>query len=139
MKNSWYESGLKFKCTECGKCCTGAPGYVWVTEKEMEAMAAVLDISLKEFMRKYTRRIGQRFSLLESKTTYDCIFLKDKKCQVYKARPTQCRTYPWWPQNLRSEQTWKETAQACEGIHEEAPVVAFETIEGQRRLSEENR
>ena len=106
MTNSWYSEGLKFKCTQCGKCCTGAPGYVWVTEKEMEAMALFLKISVQEFMQKYVRRVGQRYSLLESKKTYDCVFLKDKKCLVYGARPLQCRTYPWWPQILTSEQPW---------------------------------
>jgi Fe-S-cluster containining protein len=139
MKSNWYSEGLKFKCTECGKCCTGAPGYVWVSQKEMEAMATFLNISLQEFMRKYTRKVGQRYSLLESKKNYDCVFLKDRKCQVYGARPTQCRTYPWWPQNLRSEQAWEETARVCEGINAEAPLVTFETIEEQRRLNEENR
>ena len=27
----WYRDGLRFECTRCGACCTGAPGYVWVT------------------------------------------------------------------------------------------------------------
>ena len=96
-KSNWYQEGLRFQCTECGKCCTGAPGYVWVNEQEMEEMAAFLHISLKEFMMKYVRRVGHRYSLTESKKTFDCVFLKEKKCQVYGARPVQCRTYPWWP------------------------------------------
>lgn len=131
MKSNWYKEGLRFKCTECGKCCTGAPGYVWVNEEEMEAMADFLKLTLKEFKMRYVRRVGQRFSLLESKQTYDCIFLKDKKCGVYGARPTQCRTYPWWPHNLKSEESWDETARTCEGIHPEAPLVKAETIEEQ--------
>ena len=73
--------------------------------------------------------MGQRISLLESKKNYDCVFLKDKKCQVYGARPTQCRTYPWWPHNLRSQQAWEETARTCEGINSDAPLVDMETIE----------
>jgi Fe-S-cluster containining protein len=132
-KNSshWYEQGLNFQCTECGKCCTGAPGYVWVNEEEMEAMATFLNISLSEFIKKYTRRIGNRTSLLESKKNFDCIFLKDRKCTVYGARPTQCRTYPWWPQNLSSSQAWETTARECEGIQSEAPLVSEEVIEEQ--------
>ena len=35
----WYKEGLRFKCTECGKCCTGAPGYVWVNKEEVAEMA----------------------------------------------------------------------------------------------------
>ena len=130
-KSSWYEKGLKFSCTECGKCCTGAPGYVWVNTQEMEAMAAFLNLSLSDFKRKYTRRVGSRYSLLESKQTYDCVFLKDKKCQVYGARPTQCRTFPWWPENIQSEASWEQTARSCEGIQPDAKVVSSETIEAQ--------
>ena len=64
------------------------------------------------------------------------IFLKDKKCQIYSVRPTQCRTFPWWPQNLKSEKEWQEAARYCEGIHPEASLVPFETIEQQRSIQE---
>jgi uncharacterized protein len=81
--------------------------------------------------------VGQRYSLLESKRTFDCIFLKDKKCQIYGARPTQCRTYPWWPQNLRSQQVWEEVARTCEGINRpDAPLIPSETIDEQKQLQE---
>ena len=36
----WYAEGLRFKCTECGQCCTGAPGYVWVNEEEVAFVVA---------------------------------------------------------------------------------------------------
>ena len=29
----WYRDGLRFACTRCGACCTGAPGYVWVDRR----------------------------------------------------------------------------------------------------------
>ena len=132
--SEWYAEGLQFKCTECGKCCTGAPGYVWVQESEMQSMADFLAISLKEFKCLYVRRVGQRYSLVESRTTYDCVFLKDTKCKVYGARPTQCRTYPWWPQNLHSKEAWEETALRCEGINANASVVPFEKIEEQKLI-----
>lgn len=125
----WYKDGLRFSCTGCGKCCTGSPGYVWVNEKEIEEMASFLEISVKDFMKRYIRRVGSRFSLVELKPNHDCVFLKDKKCGVYGARPTQCRTFPWWPQNLSSPNAWKEAARSCEGIQEEAPVVSCESID----------
>ncbi len=133
-KSEWYREGLRFECTGCGKCCTGSPGYVWVDEAEMEAMADFLKQPLKEFMRKFVRRVGQRYSLIESRDSFDCVFLKDKKCQVYGARPTQCRTYPWWPQNLHSEEAWRETARTCEGIQPDAPLIALEEIEAQQLI-----
>lgn len=138
----WYKDGLPFKCTECGKCCTGTPGYVWVTEKEMSDMAAVIKISVDEFKRKYTRTRGNRYALVERKALngdYDCVFLKDKKCLVYLARPTQCRTFPWWEQNLVSEESWKCAAEECEGINDDAPIVPYSQIIQLVRSNETNR
>ncbi|MEI8366501.1 MAG: YkgJ family cysteine cluster protein [Parachlamydiaceae bacterium] len=132
----WYAEGLRFKCTECGQCCTGAPGYVWVTKEEIVALATHLNLSLKEFSKKYLRHVYGRYSLLEKKDSHDCIFLKDKKCQVYMARPTQCRTFPWWPGHLSSPESWQEAASSCEGIRPDAPIVPFDTIEKARQQHE---
>lgn len=127
----WYKNGLKFQCTECGKCCTGQPGFVWISIEEMTAMAASLNISLDLFKRKYTRQRDNRYALVEKKTAnneYTCVFLKDKKCQVYKTRPVQCRTYPWWQENLNTEKSWELAAESCEGINEQAPLVPYSQI-----------
>jgi Fe-S-cluster containining protein len=132
----WYANGLSFKCTECGQCCTGAPGYIWLNEEEMLRIAEHLDLSLNEFMQLYVRRVNGKFSLLEHPKTYDCVFLKDKKCQIYSLRPTQCRTFPWWPQQLKSPQDWAEAANYCEGIRPDAPVVPFDTIQQQLSIQE---
>ncbi len=135
-ESPWYKNGLHFKCTECGQCCTGAPGYVWVGEEEVEEMAKFLNISVEEFSRRYLRKVLGRLSLLENPKTYDCVFLKEKKCQLYKARPKQCRTYPWWPALLKTEKDWIDAAEHCEGINAEAPIVPFEVIEHQRLIQE---
>lgn len=133
----WYVHGLRFECTQCGKCCTGAPGYTWVTEEEVATISAHLNLSIPEFMRKYVRVVRNRLSLLEHSKTYDCVFLKDKKCQIYSVRPTQCRTFPWWPELLRSKEEWEEAAKYCEGIRPDAPVVPFATIQDQLKQQEE--
>ncbi len=130
VSEPWYQEGLSFKCTGCGQCCTGSPGYVWIDESEVAELAAFLNISLEEFVRTYTRRVHQRLALIEHPRTYDCVFLKDRKCQVYGARPKQCRTFPWWPEHLKSRKHWEETARRCEGInHPEAPLVSLAEIE----------
>ena len=36
----WYSEGLRFECSQCGDCCTGAEGYVWVNQAEIDAMSA---------------------------------------------------------------------------------------------------
>lgn len=131
INEPWYAEGLNFKCTGCGKCCTGSPGYVWVTLNEIEEIADHLQLSLDEFSQKYLRKVKGRFSLKEHPSTYDCAFLKDNKCEIYEVRPTQCRTYPWWPKNLKSKKDWQEAATYCEGISLEAPLVPIEVISEQ--------
>jgi len=125
----WYADGLRFQCTECGKCCTGAPGYVWVTEDEIAAIANHLNLSIEKFSRDYLRYVDGKYSLKEHSQTFDCVFLKDKKCRIYQVRPKQCRTYPWWPEHLSSEEAWNEEAKWCEGIRPDAPLVPLETIQ----------
>lgn len=130
---TWYAKGLKFKCTGCGQCCTGTPGYVWVTPSEVAEMSAHLKISSDEFIQRYTRMEHGRMALLEKRQpngNYDCIFLKELKCTLYDSRPKQCRTYPWWKENLSSPEDWQEAAKICEGInHPDAPLISIGEIE----------
>jgi Fe-S-cluster containining protein len=113
----WYKDGLRFTCTGCGDCCTGAPGYVWVTSDEIAALAAEVGMAVGEFEKRYVRRIGVRKSLKERKKTYDCVFLdaETRKCQVYAARPRQCRTWPFWDSNIRTPEAWAQTCDVCPG------------------------
>lgn len=115
---AWYHEGLRFRCTGCGDCCSGEPGFVWVTQAEIDAMARHLDQSPAEFEQRYVRAVGVRRSLIELRSG-DCVFLDRRNggCLVYPARPRQCRTWPFWAANLRSPQTWQETAEACPGCN----------------------
>lgn len=91
-------------------------------------MAAALDISIEEFVEKYTRLVDGEISLKEHPRNYDCVFLRDNKCLVYNARPRQCRTFPFWSENLRSKEAWEETRERCEGINDQAPIIPLDTI-----------
>ena len=44
-KDVWYAGGLRFQCTQCGDCCSGAEGYVWVNQAEIDALAGAMDRS----------------------------------------------------------------------------------------------
>src|SRR4051812_31148021 len=70
----WYAEGLKFECTQCGHCCGGSPGYVWVTVEDMERMAEHVGLGFDDFTRAHVRGVGKRYSLVE-KPNYDCVFL----------------------------------------------------------------
>ena len=136
MANSrpWYHEGLQFTCSQCGDCCTGAPGYVWVNSSEIEAMMSVLgETDRAQFERQYIRRIGVRKSLKEY-ANGDCVFLDSatRKCNVYAARPRQCRSWPFWDSNLRSPEAWAQTCDVCPGSGQ-GDLVQLEVIEERRR------
>ena len=118
----WYAEGLAFECTGCGQCCSGPEeGYVWVAPAEIEAIAEYLKLTVDQVVRQYTRRVGQRVSLIE-KQNADCIFLGEAtngnhSCTIYPVRPVQCRTWPFWPTNLTSPRAWALAQQRCRGIN----------------------
>ena len=125
---TWYKEGLHFKCTGCGRCCSKEPGYVWLSEEDIEKASTHLSLSREAFLRKYTRFVNGEYSLIEM-PNYDCIFLKENKCTIYEARPAQCRRFPFWPSNLESKKEWQETAKGCEGInHPEAKLITLGQI-----------
>jgi hypothetical protein len=114
----WYEDGLRFTCSQCGDCCTGGPGYVWVDDEEIETIARHLGIDRETFEAKYVRNIGRGKSLGElDDSNWDCVFLdgQTRKCSVYEVRPRQCRTWPFWESNVESPETWERTCQVCPG------------------------
>lgn len=124
MEDVWYKDGVRFTCTQCGNCCTGPPGYVWFTDEEAEAMAARLELTVPAFLKKYAHRVFGKYSLDESRNArgeYDCIFLHESKegkrtCSIYNDRPMQCRTWPFWSENLESEAAWERASERCPGM-----------------------
>lgn len=116
----WYKDGLRFGCTGCGACCT-VEGYVWVDRREIARLAKHLGLELDEFGSKYLRQVGRRLSLTEipvpaSPDKKACVFWKGE-CTVYEARPSQCRTFPFWKENLRESGDWDEVAKLSPGVN----------------------
>lgn len=134
------DQGLRFDCTLCGNCCTGPEGYVNFTDEEGRAMAEDVGVSYDEFLRTYTHMTPAGRSLKERETSFgfDCIFLDREKipgkavCGVYKSRPIQCRTWPFWESNLKSEHAWRRAAVGCPGIDRGEKVIPPEAIRIQR-------
>jgi Fe-S-cluster containining protein len=129
----WYSMGLRFKCTQCGNCCGGGPGYVWLTLEDMTRIAEFLHLPFDDFTRKYVRKLKDGFSLIE-RSNYDCIFLKRAEgkamCGIYPVRPTQCRTWPFWNMNLKNPDAWTQAASRCPGMCDgEAPKYPLTHIE----------
>jgi uncharacterized protein len=126
-ENVWYKDGLPFSCTQCGKCCTGEPGYVWVSEEEITALAKTQKMPEAEFVAVYTKMSKSRRTLRE-KPNGDCVFYDSKKgCTVYSVRPVQCRTWPFWDSNLETPEDWQRTEAICPGSGE-GTIIPVEEI-----------
>jgi hypothetical protein len=117
LNGPWYRDGLRFACTRCGNCCTGAPGSVRVSEDEALELAAFLGLDLADFYEHKTRRLEDGATSLIEKPNHDCVFWsRNEGCTVYPARPRQCRTWPFWRASLASPAHWADAASFCPGI-----------------------
>lgn len=114
-------------------CCSGEPGYVWVDSEEIDAMADEMNLSVKEFESQFIRKVGTQKSLKEYPDG-DCILLDPthRTCLVYEARPTQCRTWPFWDSTIESKKAWKETCEECPGAGK-GKLYTFDEIEIERK------
>ena len=50
----------------------------------------------------------------------ESVFLKDKRCSVYKSRPIQCRTWPLWNENMHAKRWNLKITKFCPGINKGA-------------------
>ncbi len=137
VPKKWYIAGLNFGCKQCGKCCSGpGEGYIWVTRPEIKFIADFLKIPVRQLRHKFLKRIGLRTSIIEDAANRDCIFLQNingqKQCSIYPVRPNQCRTWPFWPENLSTPDAWNRTTEKCSGINR-GRVRSFEEIEKIRK------
>jgi Fe-S-cluster containining protein len=112
----WYERGLKFSCLRCGKCCWDEGPYteVYVNREDVLQMAAHLDLYPHTFHSKYVRW-SEGFPVLKSRDGA-CIMLQGKGCRVYPVRPRQCRTWPFWAENLKRHVWYREVRKRCPGV-----------------------
>lgn len=133
----WFADGLRFTCTQCGNCCTGPEGAVWVSDDEVRALARRFGVTEDDFRSRYARRLRGRWSLNEHRTEhgYDCVFLDRIRvpgkavCGIYEHRPSQCRSWPFWPENLVTEAAWEATRRGtpCPGMGQ-GPLIPVEQI-----------
>ena len=121
----WYGDGLRFACTQCGHCCT-VEGYVWVTRREAQRIADHLGLDLARFALRYLRTVDRRHALTD-RADGACVFW-DEGCTIYPVRPRQCRTFPFWKENLATAGAWSDTAKSCEGIGEGRRYTAEEIV-----------
>jgi len=110
----FFDSGLRFSCQQCGQCCTGEPGTIYLSGKDTQNIADFLHISIQDLIRQALYPLKDCFSIREDRNGA-CLFY-DQGCSIYPVRPAQCRSFPFWVQALRSSYAWKQTARSCPGI-----------------------
>jgi len=108
-------------CSTCaGNCCIGESGVIWITIEEIEKLATFLDISVKSVFEEYLIKYEYKFSIKErqiGENNFACVFfdLEKKQCSIYEARPSQCRTFPFWE---HFKNNVNEVKQECPAIIE---------------------
>lgn len=117
MDDPWYKNGLRFACQRCGRCCSGFSGTVEVSDDEIAGLARHLGLDEAVLRRDYTRVLPDGATSLREKANQDCVFYDaERGCRVYPVRPRQCRTWPFWPENLETPRQWNRAARKCPGI-----------------------
>lgn len=114
----FYKDGLRFECQGSGKCCTshGEYGFVFLTPEDRTRFAIYFNMRRSEFTKKYCDRTNGVWHLKENPKNPDCMFLDGKRCSVYKARPSQCRTWPFWNEVMSAKKWAKDVASFCPGV-----------------------
>jgi Fe-S-cluster containining protein len=110
----FFEEGIRFACTQCGLCCTGEPGLVYVDRAEAVDIASFLDIPFDVLTERMLTSFKDGYTAREVDDGR-CIFYENG-CVIYPVRPVQCVTFPFWFQNMRSLSAWDEACLRCPGI-----------------------
>lgn len=97
----------RFECQRCGLCCK-APGYVFLTAKDIGQISRRLKLTQESFLSQYCTK-AQGSHVLKAHEDGSCIFLKDFGCEIHEVKPKQCRDFP---------RLWREpdAFDYCEGI-----------------------
>lgn len=110
----FFDQGIRFTCQQCGVCCTGDPGTIYISHGEIDALARHLALSRDDLIQRYLYPFKDSYSIGEDDDGR-CLFY-DGGCTIYLQRPRQCRTFPFWFDNMRSKDRWQKIASQCPGI-----------------------
>ena len=116
MRRKFYKNGIRFKCQGTGRCCKSekVDGYVYLTLEDRRKVANHLGLSTQKFTKRYVTKTNNKFHFKQINP--HCPFLEQNHCSIYDARPIQCRTWPFWPENMKKHTWEKEVKKVCSGI-----------------------
>jgi len=106
---------MRFQCQAgCTRCCE-QKGFVYLTEEDIERIAAFLNMPKGRFEKRFVYRTRNTRRLRTPRNS-QCVFLRDGGCSIHLVKPTQCRLFPFWPELVESKKEWHKTAAWCPGI-----------------------
>ncbi len=113
----WYAGGLRFECQGSSRCCRARKAeetFVFLDRNDRRRLARHLGLATLAFTRDYCDETEGLHHLRGP--GQDCEFLQGGRCSVYEARPRQCRTWPFWRENM-VERVWREEVTPfCAGV-----------------------
>jgi hypothetical protein len=91
---------------------------VYLTPKDVRRFAEFFGLSSAQFKKQYCGSKDGNVFLVDSPEAWgDCMFLENgNRCGVYEARPEQCRTWPFWPENMKAKIWRREIQSYCPGV-----------------------
>jgi len=123
MSYNNIKSEAIFKCQKCGDCCKGYGG-TFITEKEIETIAAHIHTDPETFVENYCQISGGKRILAQARNMY-CIFW-DGLCTIHPVKPLMCRKWPFLESILIDSTNWLTMANSCPGIRTDIDIDALE-------------
>ena len=114
-----FKEGIRFECQGSSNCCVSrnSYGYVYLSNKDILRLSKFTKLKYDVFIKLYCDKTDGFTHFKEKKERSKCIFLDKKKCSVYEARPIQCRTWPFWKENMNTKKWNNEISKFCPGIN----------------------
>ena len=99
---------------------------------EVKRIAKHEGLDAKRWVKERASRSRNGRIVLGHRADGACIYLEeDSKCSIHEFKPTQCKAFPWWRENLRTPGSWAKVKRECPGIDDSAaPLIDPNTIRG---------
>lgn len=138
---------MKFQCQEScgGKCCSrskeNSGAFVFLTKSDVniiekatgrnrEKFSELLEFDSTRFTRKKSK---QRVLKMVGDA---CTFFEKGKCKIFENRPMQCKTFPFWPENMKAYK-WNKLKKFCIGIGKGNEINFEEKVKLQKETDKE--
>ena len=116
MKTYWWEKApVHFECDpDCFKCCV-KPGVVYMNRKDVRDAAKYLKLSQNRFKSEFLNKEHDMW-YINVEEDNPCPFLTFDGCSIHEVKPVQCKTYPFWRENMETLRHWELAAGFCPGV-----------------------